>query len=104
MNMTTHPGAYGKTREAVILQLMLIVEFALLTHPNASSDESFQELLSMFPDAAVEPHRKPTHAWIRECVNATGAYIGMKVLAAQVAHRAECPHCGPGSDPERMSN
>jgi hypothetical protein len=105
-NMITHPDAYGKTREAVILQLMLIVEFALLTHPEHGTDSQFEDLLAMFPDATVQPQRKPEHAWIRECATATGAYIAMKVLAAQLAHRASCPHCGPGSesDPERMSN
>jgi hypothetical protein len=105
-NMITHPEAYGKTREAVILQLMLIVEFALLTHPEADADTeaSFDELLATFPDATVEPLRKPTHEWIRTCATATGAYIAMKVLAVQLAHRASCPHCGPDQDSDRMPN
>jgi hypothetical protein len=103
-NMITYPDAYGRTREAVILQLMLIVEFALLTHPDNGTDAQFGDLLAMFPDATVDTQRQPTREWIRECATATGAYIGMKVLAAQIAHQAKCPHCGPGSDRERISN
>lgn len=107
-SMVERPDSYGKTREAVILQLMLIVEFALLPHPDTEpgADASFEELLATLPDALVEPQRVPTHAWVKECAIATGAYIAMKVLAAQAAHRASCPHCGPGSEPdtERVVN
>jgi hypothetical protein len=104
-SMIRTPGSYGKTREAVILQLMLIVEFALLTHPlhEDEPDASFEELLAMFPDAKVKPQRVPAHDWIRACASATGAYISMKVLAAQLAHRASCPHCGPESEGEAES-
>lgn len=102
-NMVNHPGAYGRTREAVILQLMLIAEFALLTHPEAApgSEASFEDLILMFPDATVNPQRVPTNSWIRECANATGAFIAMKIMAVQLAHQAECPHCGPS---DRMTN
>lgn len=105
-SMITHPDAYGKTREAIILQLMLIVEFALLTHPEsgAETEASFGELLATFPDATLEPQRVPEHAWIRKCAVATGDYIKAKILASQAAHRASCPHCGPDSDSDRMSN
>lgn len=106
-NMIAHPDAYGKTREAIILQLMLIVEFALLTHPESGSgtEASFEELLATFPDATLDPQRVPEHAWTRRCAVEAGNYIKAKILAVQAAHRATCPHCGPGpKDPDRMAN
>jgi hypothetical protein len=96
-HMVSNPEKYGQTREAVILQLMLIAEFALLTL-NTSDDPSFAELLLMFEDATLEPQRKPEHDWIRDCATATGAYIGMKIMAAQAMHQATCPNCGPNRD------
>jgi hypothetical protein len=97
-SMITNPSAYGETREAIILQLMLIAEFASLANGTGDTEISFRELVSCFPDALVEPQRAPELAWIRECVAATGVYIGRK---ADEAHEATCQHCGPSG---RMVN
>ena len=102
-DMIARPQAYGRTREAVILQLVLIVEFALLAHPSVNLDASFDDLLSMFPgDAMADPQKVPTHDWIKQCATATGAYIGMKIAEVQMVHDASCPYCRPG--PTGMSN
>ena len=100
-DMLVNPASYGSTCEAIVLQLLLIADFAMENVGcNPLDDPGLKNLLSAFPDVP-DVLGKPEFAWIEECVSATVSYMATRMAMDNAEHESTCEHCNP---PENMNN